>query len=310
MGCITKIAAVENATAIWEYDPSLPDNRVLGGSLDVIAAVRTIAIKIQASGQRIEYFEWLQSNCQINNLLRIPLHSNVQWGLAYHMLDCSYSLRKPINLFLKLADALYGPITTDSRALQHRFSSEQLPTLWRALPEIKELQTAWEAKLTKILLAFDEKPAYVLALALHLYYKLEYIKMAWGGAEEQAEEIQAGNKEAKNWQDKAQKILETTMQEYYTASSITSPGPSHMNAGGPATAIESKSVMSDFDRFHLGRVTKDADERWAPELRCYLKELPSDVTKETDIVKWWQDHAQLYLMLARIALDCYGFTSD
>jgi len=46
MGHITKIAAVENATAIWEYDPDLYDNRVLGGSLDVIAAVRTIAIKV------------------------------------------------------------------------------------------------------------------------------------------------------------------------------------------------------------------------------------------------------------------------
>lgn len=46
MGHITKIAAVENATAIWEYDPDLPGNRVLGGSLDAIAAVRTIAIKV------------------------------------------------------------------------------------------------------------------------------------------------------------------------------------------------------------------------------------------------------------------------
>jgi hypothetical protein len=46
MGHITKIAAVENATAIWEYDPALPDNRVLSGSLDAIAAVRTIAIKV------------------------------------------------------------------------------------------------------------------------------------------------------------------------------------------------------------------------------------------------------------------------
>ena len=43
---ITKIAAVENATAIWEYDPTWPDNRVLGGSLDVIAAIRTLAIKV------------------------------------------------------------------------------------------------------------------------------------------------------------------------------------------------------------------------------------------------------------------------
>jgi hypothetical protein len=46
MGHITRIAAVENATAIWEYDPALPDNRVLGGSLDVIASLRTTAIKV------------------------------------------------------------------------------------------------------------------------------------------------------------------------------------------------------------------------------------------------------------------------
>jgi hypothetical protein len=46
MSRITKIAAVETATAIWEYDPTLQDNRVLGGSLDVIAAIRTLAIKV------------------------------------------------------------------------------------------------------------------------------------------------------------------------------------------------------------------------------------------------------------------------
>ena len=44
---ITKIAAVENATAIWEYDPTRNDNRVLGNSLDVIAAIRTLAIKVK-----------------------------------------------------------------------------------------------------------------------------------------------------------------------------------------------------------------------------------------------------------------------
>ena len=46
MGHITKIATVENATAIWEYDPDLYGNCVLGGSLDVIAAVHTITIKV------------------------------------------------------------------------------------------------------------------------------------------------------------------------------------------------------------------------------------------------------------------------
>jgi hypothetical protein len=49
MSHITKIAAIENATAIWEYDPSWQDNRVLGGSLDIIAAVRTLAIKVNCN---------------------------------------------------------------------------------------------------------------------------------------------------------------------------------------------------------------------------------------------------------------------
>jgi len=48
MGHITQITAIENATAIWEYDPTLPGNRVLGGSLDVIAAIHTLAIKVVA----------------------------------------------------------------------------------------------------------------------------------------------------------------------------------------------------------------------------------------------------------------------
>ena len=48
MGHITKIAAVENSTAIWEYDPTQRNNRVLGGSLDVIAAIRTLVIKVRA----------------------------------------------------------------------------------------------------------------------------------------------------------------------------------------------------------------------------------------------------------------------
>jgi hypothetical protein len=48
MSHITKIAAVENATMIWEYDPTLEGNRVLNGSLDVISAIRTLTIKASA----------------------------------------------------------------------------------------------------------------------------------------------------------------------------------------------------------------------------------------------------------------------
>ena len=107
---ITKIAAVETATAIWEYYPSLPDNCVLNGSLDVIAAIRTLAIKvghisfslslfsnlpqIQSSGQRIEVFEKLQLECCFQDTLKIPLHSNVWWGTAHCMLSVSYKIRQ------------------------------------------------------------------------------------------------------------------------------------------------------------------------------------------------------------------------
>jgi hypothetical protein len=48
-------------------------------------------------------------------------------------------------------------------------------------------------------------------IVLHPYYKLAYIELAWGGAKEQEAEYDAGNFEAKNWQDEARKILERTV---------------------------------------------------------------------------------------------------
>jgi spore coat protein U-like protein len=112
---ITKIAAVETTTAIWEYDPTLSDNRLLNGSLDVIAAIRTLAIKacgnrtpslttshfqqIQSSGQRIEVFNKLQLECNFDTPFKIPLHSNVRWGTAYRMLERGFKLREVCNTF-------------------------------------------------------------------------------------------------------------------------------------------------------------------------------------------------------------------
>ena len=49
MSHITKIAAVENLTAIWEYDPTRSDNHVLGSSLDVIATICMLTIKVCVS---------------------------------------------------------------------------------------------------------------------------------------------------------------------------------------------------------------------------------------------------------------------
>jgi hypothetical protein len=47
-------------------------------------------------------------------------------------------------------------------------------------------------------------------VVLHPYFKLAYIKHAWGGPEEQEAECKAGNPFAKYWQDEAQKIGEQT----------------------------------------------------------------------------------------------------
>ena len=58
-------------------------------------------------------------------------------------------------------------------------------------------------KIGKYYNKFDEKPVYVLALILHPYYKLDYIKMAWGGPKEKKKELEAGNLLAKDWHDEA-----------------------------------------------------------------------------------------------------------
>jgi hypothetical protein len=48
MAHITNIAAVENKTVIWEFNPALQTHRVANGGLDVIAAICTLAIKVSS----------------------------------------------------------------------------------------------------------------------------------------------------------------------------------------------------------------------------------------------------------------------
>lgn len=48
MADVTKVALVESKQAIWEYDPMLAENRASSGGLDVIAIIRTLAIKVNA----------------------------------------------------------------------------------------------------------------------------------------------------------------------------------------------------------------------------------------------------------------------
>jgi hypothetical protein len=64
-----------------------------------------------------------------------------------------------------------------------------------------------------------------------------------------------------------------------------------------------KVLSSEYDRYCQSLLQIDDGEGWSSELRCYLNDRPGDVTKDTDIIKWWQDHATLFPTLARIALD-------
>jgi hypothetical protein len=63
------------------------------------------------------------------------------------------------------------------------------------------------------------------------------------------------------------------------------------NTANPSTADNAgaeKALISEYDRYRQTLVDMDDDEGWASELRRYLKDRPADVSKETDIVKWWQ----------------------
>jgi hypothetical protein len=48
------------------------------------------------------------------------------------------------------------------------------------------------------------------------------------------------------------------------------------------------SILSEYDQYRQTLVATEDDKGWAAELRHYLKDMPADVTKDTDIIEWWQ----------------------
>ena len=59
----------------------------------------------------------------------------------------------------------------------------------------------------------------------------------------------------------------------------------------PAANVDASSstgVLSEFERYRRTLVAEDGDCGWESELRRYLKDMPADVTLETNIIKWWQ----------------------
>jgi hypothetical protein len=59
-------------------------------------------------------------------------------------------------------------------------------------------------------------------------------------------------------------------------------------ANADAEDLDNPSLSSEFNRYCQTLIAKDDNKGWAAKLWCYLKEMPADVTKDTDIVEWWQ----------------------
>ena len=70
----------------------------------------------------------------------------------------------------------------------------------------------------------------------------------------------------------------------------TRPSAASMGCNpSPAVVVENNdSIASEFDRHRLTLVSDEQEEGWQAEIRRYLKDLPANVTKDTDVVEWWQ----------------------
>ncbi|RDB24634.1 hypothetical protein Hypma_008182 [Hypsizygus marmoreus] len=127
MSHITKIAALETTITIWEYDPTDPNNRVFGGSLDVIAAICTLMIKpmglfLSSADGLFRPITTLRYNGCV--------FKHISWT-AFKLSEADWNC---------MVDAVN--ILADSNCIQQYFSAEKQPTLWHALPTLEELQTA------------------------------------------------------------------------------------------------------------------------------------------------------------------------
>ncbi|KAG6809110.1 hypothetical protein H0H87_012146 [Tephrocybe sp. NHM501043] len=120
--------------------------------------------------------------------------------------------------------------------------------------------------------------------------------MAWGGEAEQDAERAAGKLNAKNWYDKAMQIVEDAMCTYWATC------PRAATAAAPKTQ-PATIIVDDFDLHCQTLLTRKDSKGWQAELRRYLKDVPADISRDTDIVEYWQDHCQVYPMLGHMVLN-------
>ena len=74
------------------------------------------------------------------------------------------------------------------------------------------------------------------------------------------------------------------MYKYYQSR----PSTVNRSAQTQATTSSETATLSEFDKHRETLLSEDMEEGWASELRRYLGTMQQDVTKQTDIVEWWQ----------------------
>jgi hypothetical protein len=77
--------------------------------------------------------------------------------------------------------------------------------------------------------------------------------------------------------------------EQYWKTRPTADSSTSTQSAPDITLIEDASILSEYDRHRMTLLSNQAEDKgWQAELRRYLKDLPSNVMKDTDIVEWWQ----------------------
>jgi hypothetical protein len=76
------------------------------------------------------------------------------------------------------------------------------------------------------------------------------------------------------------------MARYYNTRPIAIPV--QRGAGTQDDKDDEASILSEFDKHRKTLLTADADEGWAAELGRYTGTMQREVTKNTDLVEWWQ----------------------
>jgi hypothetical protein len=76
------------------------------------------------------------------------------------------------------------------------------------------------------------------------------------------------------------------MEHYWNTRKQTTPPTNRTN---DIIQHDENSILSDFDRHRLTLIANQTEgEGWQSEKARYLGDLPANVTKETDILEWWQ----------------------